>query len=102
MVDESNSAQQPVTARSFWRNENYEALYANNVQFESTEWDLKMIFGELDMGRKDGAGVEQHTAITVPWAQAKLLIYYLQLNVGIYEKIFGKIKIPDSVLPPEP
>lgn len=83
------------------RHENFESLYANNVQFYSTEWDLKMMFGELDP-RGNEVVVEQHTAIAIPWLQAKLLIYYLLVNVGIYELGHGRIKIPKSLIPPHP
>jgi len=46
------------------------ADYANNTAFEQTIWDLKMIFGEYS---QRAGGVDWHTSITVPWAQAKLL-----------------------------
>ncbi len=74
------------------------AEYANNTMFEPTIWDLKLIFGEFS-GRSQS--VEYHTSITVPWAQAKLMLYYLQANVAAHEVANGKIKIPEAVMPPE-
>ena len=44
-------------------------------------------------------GVEQHTAITIPWKAAKLALYYLGTHVAAHLR---KITIPDEVLPPEP
>lgn len=74
------------------------AEYANNTMFEPTIWDLKLIFGEYS-GRSQS--IEYHTSITVPWAQAKLMLYYLQANVVAHEVANGKIKIPETVMPPE-
>ena len=46
----------------YQRDEEFAYLYANNVRFESSAFDLKMIFGELDQSGKDGLTVIQHTA----------------------------------------
>jgi len=72
--------------------------YANNVMFEASVWDLKLTFGEFSQRTNS---VEWHTSVTVPWAQAKLMIYFLQANVAAYEINNGKIKIPEPVLPTE-
>jgi hypothetical protein len=71
--------------------------YANNVAYESTIWDLKLIFGEYSDHDKS---VEWHTSITIPWAQAKLMHYYLAINIESFESQHGKIHVP--LLPPEP
>jgi hypothetical protein len=47
--------------------------YANNVYYEASAWDLKLIFGQLD--QQNGAKIVQHTAITVPWPLVKLMIF---------------------------
>jgi hypothetical protein len=72
--------------------------YANNTMFEATVWDLKLIFGEYSDRTKS---VEYHTSITVPWAQAKLMLYHLQVNIAFHEAANGKIKIPEGFIPPE-
>jgi len=74
------------------------ADYANNVAFETTIWDLKLIFGEYSDQDK---AVEWHTSMTIPWAQAKLLQYYLQINIEAYEAEHGKVRVPSSMLPLE-
>jgi hypothetical protein len=74
------------------------ADYANNTMFEPTVWDLKLIFGEYSQRAQS---VEYHTSITIPWAQAKLLSYFLQANITAHEINFGKITIPNAVMPPE-
>jgi len=73
--------------------------YANNVAFENTIWDLKLIFGEYSDNDK---AVEWHTSVTIPWAQAKLMQYYLAVNVDAHELEHGKIRIPNIMIPPEP
>lgn len=85
----------------FKRKENFASVYANNVRYESSVWDLKMILGELDQKDPGNLIVEQHTAVTIPWIQIKLMIYYLGINLKFHETAQGKIKIPVSVLPPE-
>ena len=65
---------------------------------------FKTTVGELDLrgARENKIVVEQHTAMNIPWIQAKLMIYYLKVQVAIYEQQHGPIRIPTSVLPPEP
>jgi hypothetical protein len=73
--------------------------YANNVFFSPNIWDLKILFGELS-GTKQS--VDWHTSITLPWAQAKLMAYYLTVNIAVHEQQSGPIRVPESMLPPEP
>src|SRR6266851_907863 len=80
------------------KNEEMTTDYANNVMFEPSIWDLKLIFGEFS--QRTGS-VDWHTSITLPWAQVKLMIYYLQANVAAYEINEGKIRVPNPALPPE-
>ncbi len=81
------------------KEEELSADYANNVLIEQTIWDIKLIFGEYS-GRLNS--VEWHTSVTLPWAQAKLLAYYLQINIAFREMHEGPIKIPDPVIPELP
>jgi hypothetical protein len=73
--------------------------YANNTFFEGSVWDLKILFGEWS-GRTNS--VDWHTSITLPWAQAKLMSYFLELNIANHESQMGKIPFPASMIPPEP
>jgi hypothetical protein len=74
-------------------------LYANNVRFEMTAWDLRMLFGQL-MPSSEGKGqVDWHTDVTIPWAQAKLMHLFLGINLTLYERENGKITVPPAVLP---
>ena len=75
-------------------------VYANNVKFELTVWDLRILFGQL-LPMSEGIGqVDWHTDVTIPWAQAKLMNLYLEINIALYERENGKITIPAGVLPP--
>ncbi len=99
-MTESKTPEQPQPAQlGFVRHENFESWYANNVQFYPTEFDLRMIFGEYDVAN---LSVQQHTAMTVSWVQAKIILYFLTLQLGIYEMSHEQIKIPPGIFPPEP
>jgi hypothetical protein len=88
---------EPVTSQD--GEENIAADYANNVRFVANVWDLKILFGELSVSKPD---VDWHTSITLPWAQAKLMAYYLSINIAAYEAHHGGIRLPESMLPLEP
>ena len=72
-------------------------MYANNIRFEMSAWDLRIFFGQLVPGGE--AEVEYHTDVAIPWAQAKLMHLYLGINIMLYERQNGRIPIPKSVLP---
>ncbi|HEX9545404.1 MAG TPA: DUF3467 domain-containing protein [Pyrinomonadaceae bacterium] len=78
----------------------YEA-YANSIIYESSSWDLKLVFGQLDQS-EGTVKVVQHSAITLPWTQAKLMLYWLRGQIEIHELLNGKIHIPPPVIPPPP
>jgi hypothetical protein len=86
-------------APTFEQAEDFDSLYANSARYESTVWDLKIIFGQIEL--TSGAEVvKQHTAMTLPWSLVKVAAYWLQLNVAIQETLNGKVLIPPSQLPP--
>ncbi len=95
--------EQPQAAppMEFSRADDFASVYANNVQFELSVWDFKLIFGEIDQ-RTGKVAVEQHTSVTLPWLQAKLFQFYLQVNLAVFEVQNGKIKVPKELLPPLP
>lgn len=100
MTDAQEVAQKTLSLDTR-RHENYENWYSNNVQYQQSEWDLKFVFGQLDWA-EDHYIIEQHTAITMAWLQAKLMLYFLSVQVGVYEMSHGKIPIPSGAVPPEP
>jgi hypothetical protein len=79
------------------RSEDYVGTYANNVYYEPSVWDLKLIFGELD--QKLGANViVQRTGVTLPWNHAKVLFHFLRVHLAAYEAEHGRIEIPKNIL----
>src|ERR1700730_1191495 len=73
----------------FERADDFVTAYANNVFFETSVFDIKMTFGELDQPHEKEPFVEQHTAMTLPWMQAKITALLLAINVAAHEKKFG-------------
>ncbi len=97
MSDENNQN----SAAPYERADDFSAVYANNVQFEASVWDLKIIFGLLEQSISPLA-VKQHTSVNVPWAQVKLMAYYLQVNLVFHEAQHGRIPLPEGLIPPPP
>jgi hypothetical protein len=79
----------------------FDSVYANNSHFELSVWDLKIIFGQLDQHTSKPM-VDWHTAVTMPWMQAKVLQYYLRINTVFHEVQSGVIEVDPKVLPPKP
>lgn len=91
----------PTTQSEAEATYDYESVYANCAHLELSGFDLKLIFGQLDQSNGQPQ-VDWHTAVTLPWAQAKILAYFLQANVETFEAVNGKIKLPIGTLPPAP
>jgi hypothetical protein len=74
--------------------------YSNHVRFESSFWDLKILFNIYDQST-DPASYPTHTAIHLTWPQAKLMAHYLYMNVLFHEAAAGEAAtaIPDSMAP---
>ena len=97
MTDSAETpAAQLTTPFKITRHENFESWYANNIQMYPTDFDLRMVFGELDVPTMT---VQQHTAMTVSWLQVKLMHYYLSVQLGAHELMYGKIAVPQSSIP---
>jgi hypothetical protein len=79
------------------RSEEFQSKYANNVFLQSTAWDLTMNFGEVDQTIGPNT-VIQHTGVTLPWPQVKILQYYLQVHLAAHELDHGRITIPKGVI----
>jgi lysophospholipase L1-like esterase len=81
------------------RREHLNAAYANYANFELSDLDLKMLFGQLDQSGPK-ADVDWHTAVTIAWPEAKIMSYFLRVNLAIHEAHHGVIKVPVAMLPP--
>jgi hypothetical protein len=100
-ADMGNVASQGLQLR---RAENFISRYANNIQMESSAFDMKLVFGTLDLSGAvpEKISVEQHTAMNISWPEIKLLIFFLRLHLAGFEVENGTVKVPLDALPPEP
>jgi hypothetical protein len=64
---------------------------------ESSNWDLKVTFGHLEQSLGPNE-VTQTTAITIPWAQAKVFHYFLTLHLIAHETELGRLVIPSGII----
>ncbi|HEV8717013.1 MAG TPA: hypothetical protein VGX03_29855 [Candidatus Binatia bacterium] len=88
-------------ALDYRRREDFAQFYANNVLLQSSSWDMKLIFGELDQSLGEDV-IVQHSAITLPWRQAKVLLYFLQVHLIGHEGQHGRVIIPPGIIPDFP
>jgi hypothetical protein len=95
MATDKNVPQPQLT---YERTEDFSDLYANNIFYETSSWDLKLIFGQLDQS-EGKAKVAQHTAIAVPWPMVKLMVYWLRGQIEAHELVNGKIHVPPPLIP---
>jgi hypothetical protein len=85
----------------FSKSQDFANTYANNVFFESSLWDLRVIFGQNDQQLGPNA-VVQHSSVTLPWAQVKVMKYFLDAQLAAHEMQNGRIQIPPNVIAPVP
>jgi hypothetical protein len=101
MTDQEPKAVQTATGITYKRLDNFDSRYANNILFESSLWDLKLIFGQND-GSLGPNSVVQFGAITLPWAQVKLLSYFCRVHLAIHEVTHGRIPLDSGLVLPVP
>jgi hypothetical protein len=102
MTDIDKSPKSPASPPpQFERAPDFTTKYANNLYFESTAWDMKITFGHVEQAT--GAVVIRHDfAVTIPWPQAKLALFWLRLHVETAEDEVGtKIPIRKDLIPVE-
>lgn len=73
--------------------------YANHVVLQASIWDVKILFGQLDQNVGKNS-VVQDTAVTLPWTQVKIFSYLLQQQLIAHEMQFGRIVVPQGIVPP--
>jgi hypothetical protein len=90
----------PTPAAEIVRKEtaDFTARYANYTHLESSLWDVKIYFGQTDQAAGNNV-VPVNATITLPWAQIKVLAYFLQIDLAGYEAENGRIKIPNGIIP---
>jgi hypothetical protein len=83
------------------RREDFVELYANNTQLLSSIWDIHIAFGQLDQSIGPNT-IVQHSAVTLSWPQAKVLLYFLQMHVTGHEVEHGRIVVTKGLIPEFP
>ncbi len=99
MATESVNQTPPQIVAEYQKTEDFATVYANNVRYESSVWDLKMIFGDLDQSQGKEV-VQLHTFVSIPMIKSKIIADMLRLNVEAYELDNGNIDVPIRVIPP--
>jgi hypothetical protein len=98
---DTDSKEVSLTPSGLQRVDEFYTDYANNVYLESSFWDLKLIFGQLDQSISPPI-TEQSGAVTIPWTQAKIFNYLLTAHIQWHEMANGPIVLSAAVLPPLP
>ncbi len=98
----NKSKPKKVADLKYQRADDLVTFYANNAYYESSAWDLKIVFGQLDQPKGSPAVIRQNIAITIPWAQAKLLAYFVRIHIEASELQNGKVPIRPDLRPPPP
>jgi hypothetical protein len=101
LQEDAPAPKQPVSQITYKQDENFFGEYANNIRFEGSNWDLKLMFGELDQSGAPNV-VTQKFSVTVPWAQVKVMHYFLSLHLLSHEADYGRLVIPAGIIAPWP
>src|SRR5947209_1884487 len=64
----ASGAAQKATARTTTKAEGYFSVYANDIQMQTTPWDMRLTFGELEVATK-----EDPVTGTAPFLSVKIL-----------------------------
>jgi Protein of unknown function (DUF3467) len=70
-------------------------FYSNNITVGTTQFDMRIIFGQIEEVNDDQFIVQQNAQVTMAWVEAKILADFLRVNIEDYEKRNGQLKIPD-------
>jgi hypothetical protein len=103
-MTDTTQASAPSSSPQFVRTDEFSYHYANSIVYESTAWDLKIIFGQFEQTsfNPPTGVVKQRLAVTVPWPQAKLALFWLRVQVEAAElAVNAKIPIRPDLLPAE-
>lgn len=87
-----------MLTKSIQNNLDLPRFYANNAGLNITQWDVRLVFGEIvgkeDEGRK--GLIEPKVAVSISLHLAKALGEMLTKNIERYEETFGKINLPEA------
>lgn len=77
--------------------ENFMSIYANDIQLQTTPWDVRLIFGriiDLPTADEPSATIRQLAEVHMSPQMAKKVVLLLIGQLQIYEKQMGQIPQP--------
>lgn len=96
--DVSPAEPQPVS-REVTRKDSFTSFYANDIQVQTSPWDMRLVFGELGdpiPGPIPTLRVIQLGELRMSPQFAKKMVQVMNAQLEAYERNFGKIpEIPD-------
>jgi hypothetical protein len=100
-MDKASSAPAVVSSPDYRTADDFINRYANHTFFEPSLFDMRIVFGQTDQ-RAGQNVVDQHTAITLPWPQVKIAIYFLSTQLAAYEALHGRVVLEPGIIPSIP
>lgn len=88
-----------VADRKTVRSDNYATLYANDIQIQTTPWDIRLIFGLIEVLPtldSPSATINQVGELHVSPQLAKRVAMLLMQQLSVYEKQMGEIPQPQD------
>lgn len=88
---------------NYVKSENEFSVYANHTGVGYTNFDIKLMFGQIDIqmdqekltpGHRPELTITKLGSVVMSPVHAKLVCANLQANIEQYEKTFGKINVP--------
>lgn len=84
------------------RVDDFLAVYANNVVVDATAWDLRLTFGQFEKLPDDSMVNNQRLSVNMPFGLAKLMLFWIELQIISHEIQTGKRVGMRSGLIPDP
>lgn len=93
MSENKSNSSNPV----FISKENKFRVYSNHSGVATTNYDITLLFGEIDSASGSELTVLQHGSVTMSPHHAKAFSISFSNAIQQYEDRFGEIKLPDDV-----
>ena len=84
--------------RRITRSEHFVSLYTNDTQVQTTPWDIRLVFGQIDVPPTNESTVMEVTQVAdvrMSPQHAKKIAIILQAQIQAYEAKVGPIPLPD-------
>ena len=82
--------------REVFRSPSFVSLYANDTQVQTSPWDVRLIFGEIEDVAKDPptVNIKQGGEVRMSPQHAKRVVMLLIQQLRNYEETIGPIPLP--------